>query len=219
MNIIVVGCGRIGAELAYQLFQRGHEVTVVDQYPDNLANLASGFRGRTVTGDVLSREVLARAGVESADAVAVATSSDTLNAVVAHIVTDVFHVSQVVVRNYDPRRRPLHEAFGYQMISSTSWGVERMEELIEHPGMRDVLSAGNGEIRIYEVTVPERLAGRTIGELLPAGQALPVSLTRGGRAVLPAPEVALQAEDVLQVSATQDGASALEQHFRAPEEG
>jgi len=43
----------------------------------------------------------------------------------------VYHVPNVVVRNYDPRWQPLHEAFGLQVVSSASWGAQRMEELLD----------------------------------------------------------------------------------------
>ena len=61
MNVIVIGCGRVGAELAYRLFQGGHSVVVVDEDERSFHNLPSDFRGRTVVGEVLNRNVLHRA--------------------------------------------------------------------------------------------------------------------------------------------------------------
>jgi len=130
MNIIVVGCGRVGSTLAYQLYKKGHQVTVVDQAASAFDNLPADFHGRMEEGDVLSRDVLYRAGIEQADALATVTNSDSVNAVVAHVARTVYHVPNVVVRNYDPRWQPLHEAFGLQVVSSASWGVQRMEELL-----------------------------------------------------------------------------------------
>ena len=60
---------------------------------------------------------------------------------------------------------PLHEAMGLQMVSSTAWGAQRMEELLESGRMRPVLSAGNGEVEIYELAVPEAWRGRPLAEL------------------------------------------------------
>src|SRR5450759_2742546 len=85
MNIIVVGCGRVGAELAYGLYRREHHVTVIDEEPSAFENLPSDFRGRTVEGEVLAPDVLHRAGIETAQGLATVTSSDSLNAVVAHL--------------------------------------------------------------------------------------------------------------------------------------
>ncbi len=218
MNIVVVGCGRIGAALAHRLFENGHQVTVVDHVDEAFSNLPDGFRGRTITGDVLSEDVLARTNMDQADAVAVVTNSDTLNAVLAHVAKTVFHVPNVVVRNFDPRRRPLQEAFGLELISSTSWGVERVEELLVHPGMRSLFSVGHGEARVYEIRIGPSQAGTTIADLLPTGEALPVALSRNGRGLLANPDTLLEAGDVLYVSASSTGGAALAQRFDGREE-
>ncbi|MBU0494614.1 MAG: TrkA family potassium uptake protein [Chloroflexi bacterium] len=129
MNMIVIGCGRVGAQLAYRLYQQGHKV-VVDPVAEAFENLPADFRGRTVEGEVLNQDVLRRAGIEQADGLAAVTSLDPVNAVVAHVARTVYHVPTVVVRNYNPRWRVIHEAFGLPVISSTSWGAQRIEELL-----------------------------------------------------------------------------------------
>jgi len=48
VNVIVVGCGRVGAELAYNLYKRGGRVVVLDSDPDAFKNLPPDFRGRTL---------------------------------------------------------------------------------------------------------------------------------------------------------------------------
>src|SRR5512142_1445210 len=136
MRVIVVGCGRIGSELAYRLYRKGHEVAVIDSVGAAFNNLHPDFRGRTVEGEALGQDVLHRAGIEHADGLAAVTSIDSLNAVVAHVARTVYDVPHVVVRNFDPDWRPLHESFGLQIISSTSWGAQRIEELLYHEEMR-----------------------------------------------------------------------------------
>ena len=70
MNVVVIGCGRFGAELASRLYQKGHQVSVVDQTATAFDNLDPDFRGRVIEGDVLSQDMLHRAGLEHADGVA-----------------------------------------------------------------------------------------------------------------------------------------------------
>jgi len=209
MEIIVVGCGRVGAELAFRLFQKGHRVTVVDSVVAAFQNLHPDFRGRTVEGEALNENVLRRAGLENADGLAAVTSSDTLNVAVAHIARHVYNVPNVVVRNYDARWRALHETFGLQVVSSTSWGAQRIEELLYNQEMRTVFSAGNGEVEIYEFTVPKEWAGHALEELLPGEDCVVSALTRAGSAILPDRSTPLQSEDVVLVSATFDGIEAL----------
>jgi trk system potassium uptake protein TrkA len=216
MFIIVVGCGRVGAELAFRLYQRGHQVAVIDQVGSSFANLDPDYRGRTIEGEVLSQDVLTRAGIEEADGVAAVTNSDSVNAVIGHMARDVYKVRNVIVRNYNPRWLPMHEAFGLQVVSSTAWGAQRIEELLYQPLGRAVFSAGNGEVEIYELMVPEAWRGRPLAQPLEGTECVAVAFTRGGRAMLPAPDIALQPGDVVHVSATLAGIEALRERAAAP---
>jgi trk system potassium uptake protein TrkA len=195
MNFIVVGCGRVGAELCYRLFKSGHQVIVVDGSKESFNRLHPDFRGRTLEGECLAENVLDRAGIKDANGLAAVTNSDTLNAVVAHTARTFYHVPVVVARNYDPSLRGVIESFGLQTVSSTFWGAQRVEELLINPSQRMVYSAGNG---------------CTLGELLePLKQCYPVAVTRAGRSALPELTTFLQSGDMLNVSTTYHGIGEL----------
>lgn len=213
MKVVIVGCGRLGAELSARLFQRGHEVSVIDADNEAFAKLPDDFEGRINEGEAINKDVLHRAGIERADAVAAVTDSDVLNAVVGHLARSYYHVPNVVVRNHDPRYRPIQEAFGLQVISALSWGAQRIEEMIYHGDVRAVFSAGNGEVEVYEVPVTEPWNGHLLSDLLANESCIAVSLTRAGRAVLPTPGMVLETGDVVHVSATLDGVEALRQRL------
>lgn len=209
MNVIIVGCGRVGSELAYRLYTNGHSVCVVDRSQDAFRNLPPDFLGRTLEGDVLSEAVLHRAGIDSADALAAVTNSDSLNSVIGRVASEVYHVQRVVVRNYDTRWRSLIEAFGLQVVSSSSWGAQRVEELLEGGALRPLVSAGNGEVEICEVALPTAWDGKSVQELAAAGPCIVAAVTRAGRGILPTPDMRLQAGDLVLVSATADGMASL----------
>ena len=210
MNFIIVGCGRVGAELCYHLFKSGHQVVVVDSRRDSFNRLHPDLRGRTLEGEGLAESVLERAGIHEADGLAAVTNSDTLNAVVAHVARTFYNVPNVVARNYDPNLRPVIEAFGLQTVGSTYWGAQRVEELLINPSQRAVYSAGNGEVEVYEVLIPEAWNGKTMGDLLsPLKQCYPVALSRAGRSSLPEAGTRLQTGDLLNVSSTFEGMRAL----------
>ena len=211
MNFIVVGCGRFGAELAYRLFTNGHQVAVVDANPKAFNRLHPDFRGRTVEGDSLSADTLSRAAADKADGLAVVTNSDTMNAVIGHTVRVHYpNVKQVIVRNYDPAMRGMLEAFGLQIVSSTAWGAERVQELLIDPSFRAVFSAGNGEVEMYEMFISEKFSGSAISSLLNGCEGIVcAALTRAGRAELPSPNAILQKGDILTVSATLEGVQSL----------
>jgi trk system potassium uptake protein TrkA len=209
MHAIVVGCGRVGAELAYRLYSRGHQVTVVDQAAEAFGNLPADFRGRTVEGEVLNQDVLRRAGIGQADGLAAVTNSDALNAVLGHVACVVYQIPNVVVRNYDPQHRSLHESFGLQVVSSASWGAQRIEEMLYQTELHTVFSAGNGEVEIYEFAVPAAWAGHRLAELIPCELCAPVAITRAGRATLPAADTKVEAGDVVHLGSTLEGIEVL----------
>ncbi|NMB67373.1 MAG: TrkA family potassium uptake protein [Chloroflexi bacterium] len=211
MNIIVVGCGRMGAELAYRLYQRGHDVAVIDANSSAFNHLPADFQGRFYEGDALSYDVLHRAGIEHSDSVAAVTNSDALNLVIAQTAKVAFHVHNVVARNYDPNCRELYEVFNIQVISATGWAAQRLEEMIYHSEIRTVFSAGNGEVEVYELKVPANMDGKPLQALLDPTETVPVSLTRAGKSILPAADFVLQENDIVHISATLDGITALRQ--------
>ena len=120
MFIVIVGCGRVGSELASGLSRKGHQVTIIDQVGSSFEHLPPDYHGRTIEAEVLSEDVLKNAGIEQAGGLAAVTNSDPVNAVVG--------------RNYDPRWQPLFEAFGLESVSSTAWGAQRIEELLQREG-------------------------------------------------------------------------------------
>jgi trk system potassium uptake protein TrkA len=210
MKFIVVGCGHAGANLALRLFKSGHQVVVIDNNPEALKSLSPEFRGRTIEGDVLTEGLLERAGIKRSNGLATVTNNDSLNAVVGHIACHIYNLSMVVARNYEPSMRPVLEAFGLNVVSSTSWGAQRIEELMINPSLRSVYSAGNGEVEVYEFALSSQWNGKSLGDLLKGiPDLLPAALTRAGRAIIPDPDTSLETGDLLSVSATMAGIKTL----------
>jgi len=212
MKIIIVGCGRVGVELALALHQN-HQVSIIDRNARSFDRLGLHFSGRTVQGHGMDRTALERAGIETANAVAAVTSSDNVNAIVARVAQDIYHVARVVARIYNPRRAPIYEKLNLQTVSSSSWGAHRIEQLLVHPGMQSVSSAGNGEVQVYEMTVPAEWNGRKVSELVPMEHAIPVALARNGKGILPRSEIFLEPQDILQVSSTPEGVKILRERI------
>ena len=219
MKIIIIGCGRIGAELAYNLYRRGHQVSIIDENVASFNNLPSDFEGKTLEGDAINQDVLLRAGIQKCEALAAVTNNDTLNVVVSHIAKTEFNVQNVVARNYNPHLRSIFETFNVQVISSTSWGAQRIEELLLDAEGRTVFSAGNGEVEIYEIKIPGSWDGKKVSELVTCNQCKWLAITRAGSAFLPEQDTFMKTGDILTVAATFDGITETRENLRERQEG
>lgn len=120
MNILVIGCGKLGSRLANVLFHHGHDVSIVDMNEDAFSQLDDDFDGLTVVGMPMDMNVLRNAGVEGCDAVAVVTPDDNLNITVSQIVREFFYVDNVVARITDPARENVFHHFGLKTICQTN---------------------------------------------------------------------------------------------------
>lgn len=218
MDVLVVGCGRVGADLAVRLSESGHTVVVLDHQVSAQENLPHDFRGQFFEGDGLNQDTLRRIGIEECDAFAAVTSSDVANAVLSHIASSIYHIPRVIARNFDPRYRSLFDVFGIHVVCAATWGAQRMEEMLYHKEIRTLFSAGNGEVDIYEIAVPEQWNDRRLGNLISVSGVAIIALTRSGRAIIPSLEEMLHTGDILHISATCAGIEAVRTNLHQQEQ-
>lgn len=130
MKVIVFGCGRVGAYLATQLSQAGHQVTVIDRNPRSFKMLGDEFTGDTIMGLGIDEDVLRRAGIEAAGAFAAVTDGDNTNIMSCLIAKEVFGVSLVVARINDPGREKIYNELGLITICPTTTGAQTIFHLL-----------------------------------------------------------------------------------------
>jgi trk system potassium uptake protein len=200
MNVIVMGCGRVGEQLALLLDAEGHRVTAIDYDASALARLGPAFKGRTVKGIGFDRDVLVEAGIEDADAFAATSSTDNANIVAARIARNIFQVPRVVARLYDPRRAEIYQRLGLVTISSTTWGAERIRELLTHSDIDPVLTFGNGEVCLLSIETPPHLVGKMVKQLMVPGEINVLALTRQGHAFITLGGTELRSGDMLHLA-------------------
>jgi trk system potassium uptake protein TrkA len=120
MKIIIVGCGRVGAQLASLLDAEGHEITVLDVDAHSFRRLPPSFGGTALVGDGTDEEMLKKAGIAGADAFVAVTQGDNRNVMAAQIAKKIFNVPKVLCRIYDPLRKDVYEALGLDAVSPTT---------------------------------------------------------------------------------------------------
>jgi len=197
MNVIVMGCGRVGEQLSWLLINHGHHVTVIDQEAHALARLGNKFPGQKVKGIGFDRDVLLQAGIELADGFAATSSSDNANIVGARIARIIFSVPKVVARLYDPRRAEIYGRLGLLTISSTTWGAERITELLTHSELDAAYSFGSGEVSLLRIELPAHLVGLQVKHLTIPGEIRVAAITRRSQAFIPLAGTEFQSRDVL----------------------
>jgi trk system potassium uptake protein TrkA len=184
LNILIVGCGRLGSDLAYKLFKQGHRVTVIDKSASSFQNLPPDFIGITLEDDALARDVLDRAGIEKADVVLAVSNSDSVNAVIGRVAVSTFRVPRVVVRVYDPKWQPLYQALELPVVNSLRWESQRVEELIAGDQGR-AAEEFVSRTSVFQVVAPPGWKGLPLEAVLPENFERALAVVRSGQ-VLPA---------------------------------
>jgi trk system potassium uptake protein TrkA len=123
-DVIIVGCGRLGAMLANQLSSSGSNVVVVDRDEASFNNLSTEFSGFRITGEAAELATLRRAKIDKADCLLAITPHDSVNLMVAQVARTVYQVPKVIARVFDPSRQAVYHEFGIETICPTQLSAE-----------------------------------------------------------------------------------------------
>jgi len=131
MNVVILGCGRVGAYLAGMLVAEGHQVTVIDTNTEAFRRLGADFGGSVVVGTGIDEDVLRRAGIEEAEAFVAVTNGDNTNVMAAQVAREIFGVRRVICRIYDPLREEIYRTLGLETICPTILGATKIKEVLD----------------------------------------------------------------------------------------
>src|SRR5689334_13207960 len=138
MFVLIVGSGRVGSSIARKMVSEGHEVSVLDEDPEAVAQLEKGQQtgwedmgGSFTVGTALEIDALLEAGIDRADAFVASTDGDNTNLVIAQIAQRRFNVPTVVVRVLDPARAKWYEEQGLKTVCPTQIAIEMLEDAVK----------------------------------------------------------------------------------------
>ena len=132
------------------------------------------------------------------------TSSDSLNAVVANIAKNVFHVPTVIARMYDPIRARMFESMGIYTLSITRLGLDNVMEYLEgNRSWRVIRKLGN-DVQLVKVRIPASLEGKKYSEFDVAGKISLIAVERHGRSFVPERDMCCEYNDILYLSVCSD---------------
>ncbi|HET8931080.1 MAG TPA: TrkA family potassium uptake protein [Acidimicrobiales bacterium] len=198
MHIVIVGCGRVGSELARLLDDEGHSVAIIDRNGAALRKrLGEGFSGRLVTGSGFDRDVLDAAGVSEADGFVAVTSGDNTNIVAARIARETYEIPNVVARIYDPRRATLYQRLGIPTVATVAWTTDQVMRKLLPGDAAPVWSDPLGGVNLLQSPVPENWAGHKVRSFDERDKFSVVAITRDAATVLACDDLIFQEGDVV----------------------
>lgn len=197
MRVVIIGCGRVGTQLAALLSMGGHDVVIVDRDARAFEKLGPNFRGQKIVGVGFDREALKQAQIERSDALVAMTSSDNTNIVVSLIARREFRVPKIVTRVHEPERAEIYRHFGIPTISATTWAANEVLKMIAHTDLSSRLTFGNGEVEMLQIDLPPHLAEHPISALSVSGEIMISTIVRQGKALIPFSGGKLHAGDVV----------------------
>jgi trk system potassium uptake protein TrkA len=142
VNIVILGCGRVGARLATMMDREGHSISVIDYSSEAFRRLEPNFSGSTMVGNGVDEEVLIRAGIKEADAFVAVTNGDNRNIMASQIAKEIFNVKKVVCRIYDPIRQSTYNELGLETICPTIIGAQMLFDALSSDRQKEKAEKG-----------------------------------------------------------------------------
>ena len=132
MNIIIMGCGRVGSSLASKLDNENHSVTILDLDSNSFRRLPEHFNGTAIVGSGTDQGTLNRAGANDADIFIALTQGDNRNLTAVQIAKHIYGVERVISRVYDDNRAQIFKNLGIETFSSTGIISNMMHDIIRN---------------------------------------------------------------------------------------
>jgi trk system potassium uptake protein TrkA len=215
VHVVVIGCGRVGTELAGSLNLAGHTVAVVDKNARAFRRLPSNFNGKQVVGFGFDRDHLAEAGIEEAGAFASVTNGDNSNILCARIARETYNIERVVARIYDPRRALIYQRLGISTVATVAWTTDQVLRRLLPTETRHDWADPTGKVGLVERPIPPAAIGKKVGALNNPGRWWLTAVTRFGQAQIVTSDMIGQDGDVLVFVAALDALDELQAHIDA----
>ena len=129
-STVIIGCGRLGANLANALSEEGENVLILDKEKDSFRKLSSSFGGLAVEGDGTELDTLKAADVQRADTVIAVTNNDNINIMIAQIAKECFSVKKVISRLFDPERECVYQELGIDTICPAVLSANEIDKIL-----------------------------------------------------------------------------------------
>ena len=196
MYVIIVGCGRIGSELAKILSNEKHDVVVIDKNPRVFESLGKNFNGFTFVGSGFDIELLKLAGIEKADALCAVTNSDNVNLITAQAAKKIFNIKKVIARVYNPNRANIYRVLGLDIISGVNLVAAMIRDKIVESRSSSFLIE-TAELAMLEIRAEKKIINKKIKEINIPNELLIAAINRKKQSIIPEQDTEIQEGDIL----------------------
>jgi trk system potassium uptake protein TrkA len=198
MYVIIVGGGKVGLNLARELLDKEHELTLIEQDRPRYLSVEEELEHVVQYGDGTELWVLERAGIQRADLVVAVTGDDEDNILVCQVAKEKYLCDRTIARVNNPRNLQHFKLLGIQpVVSATDLILRLIEHEVPRYGLVHLLALEEERLEIIEleVSADSRAAGRTIAQVdLPDGSLI-ISVLREGKGFVPKPDTVIEAGD------------------------
>jgi len=198
MYVVIVGAGKVGWNLARELINKRHEVTVIEADAHRYAVVEQELEHSAMYGDGSELWVLERAGIERADLVVAVTGDDEDNILICQVAKEKYDVGQIIARVNNPRNRPHFDLLGIKpSVSATDLILRLLEHEVPEYGLVHLLDLQEEQLEIIEMLLGKDsgVTGRRVGDLqMPEGSLL-ISVLHEGKGFVPNADTVLQEGD------------------------
>jgi len=191
MYIIIVGCGKIGSYLAKSLDEK-NDVVIIDKDERSFEKLGD-FNGVTIIGDGLDIDTLKESGIERADAIAITTSNDNVNIVIAQIAKKKFNVSRVITRISEPAKEDICKNLGIETVNTTSLIASLVKDgLVKKISIKHLIE--NEDLTVIELK-SENFNGKKVKDINKNGDLRIIAVIRGSESFIPEEDFLIDKDD------------------------
>jgi trk system potassium uptake protein TrkA len=198
--ILIAGGGKVGVNLARELYENGHEVGLIERESARAAALSNKLECPVYLGDSSTHDVLEMAGAGRARVFVAATGSDQDNLIACQVAKKVFGVPQTIARASNPKNEEVMARLGVDStVSSTAIIEQVIERELPTVRIKTLISLQAGQFQILEYTLDENSPAveRTVKDMdLPPESNL-IAILRGNTTVVPRGDVRLEEGDVV----------------------
>ncbi len=212
MYVIIVGCSRVGSELAKLLSQEGHDVVMIDKSQPSLDRLGNSFNGVSLVGNGFDLNLLKQAGIEKADAFCVVTNGDNTNLISAQVAKKIFKVPKVIARVYDPQRAHIYRALGLDILSGTVLFASMIRDKIVESRFTSYLIETK-DLGVIEIEAQKDLVGKTVEQVNVSGEFVVVAIRNLSGVVIPDPGTPVKEKDILMGVVKVDSLDKIKEKF------